>query len=176
MTATATRTTKVMQDLIKAAGPTGEVAEDMADLAALLRTLLDVQHSRTTRVRLGGNLFDVVISGARGKGHAIAAALDEVQDGCGPVIEDPEAGWLYWLVPPGSAATWEYHDYGVCLGAPHTITLPALDRVRPPGVHWLRPSASDRLVPVKALRALLDSFRPYPPHEALQEAVLSPAP
>ena len=26
--------------------------------------------------------------------------------GCGPVIEDPESGWFYWLVPPGSCARW----------------------------------------------------------------------
>ncbi|MFE9723598.1 hypothetical protein ACFYQ5_08375 [Streptomyces sp. NPDC005794] len=92
------------------------------------------------------------------------------QGGCGPVIEDPEAGWLYWLVPPGSCTRWEPHEYAVCLGGPHTITLPALNRSAPPGPYWLRPSASDRLVPLDPLRQALALCRPEStPHAALAE-------
>ncbi|MBB4794499.1 hypothetical protein [Streptomyces nodosus] len=34
----------------------------------------------------------------------------------------------------------------VCSGAPHTITLPSLNRMVPLGLCWLRPSANDWLV------------------------------
>jgi hypothetical protein len=143
-------------------------AEDMQDLAAVIRTLLDVEAGRDTRVGLGGSLFDVVVTGAGPQALAAIAAMDEIQNGCGPVIEDPESGWLYWLVPPGSTGRWGPHDHGVCIGAPHTITLPSLSRTAPPGPYWLRPSASDRLVPPKPLRSILAQFRPEPtPHAAL---------
>ncbi|MGV9812733.1 hypothetical protein ACWDTQ_12490 [Streptomyces cellulosae] len=158
----------VMRELIDTAGPTRHPADDMRVLADLIRTLIDVDHGRDTRVRLGGNLFDVVVSSGGEEGRAVAAVMDQVQNGCGPVIEDPDSGWLYWLVPPGSAGQWEAHSHAVCIGAPHTITLPALTHTQPPGPFWLRPSASDRLVPARPLREALDQFRPEPtPHAAL---------
>ncbi|MET8518249.1 hypothetical protein [Streptomyces sp. NPDC005077] len=138
----------------------------------MIRTLLDVDARRDTRIRLGGSLFDVVITGGGAQAHAALAVMDEIQNGCGPVIEDPESGWLYWLVPPGSCGMWEAHEYGVCIGAPHTITLPSLNRTAPPGPYWLRPSASDRLVPSQPLRGVLAEFRPQPsPHIGLAAAL-----
>ncbi|MFI5990258.1 hypothetical protein ACIBAC_00190 [Streptomyces sp. NPDC051362] len=158
----------VMQGLVESAGPHHQPAADMADLKQVVRTLLDVQALRTTRVRLGGNLFDVVITSSGLQARGAVALMDEIQGGCGPVIEDPESGWLYWLVPPGSRATWEPHDHAVCLSAPHVITLPSLNRTVPPGPYWLRPSASDRLVPTVPLREALAQIRPEPaPHAAL---------
>jgi hypothetical protein len=60
----------------------------------------------------------------------------------------------------------------VCLGAPHILTLPALAHDVPPGPYWLRPCASDRLVPPFPLRDLLDRFRPLPtPHESIAAAL-----
>ncbi|MFD7057165.1 hypothetical protein ACFWBS_54540 [Streptomyces mirabilis] len=160
--------TTAMQDLIDSAPPAHPVAKDMADLAELIRTLRDVESMQDTRIRLGGNLFDVVITGGGAEGRAVATMMDEVQGGCGPVIAGPEGGWLYWLVPPGSSSEWERHTHAVCIGAPHTITLPALKHSEPPGPYWLRPSASDRLVPTRALRGFLAQFRPEPtPHASL---------
>ncbi|MFF4575685.1 hypothetical protein [Streptomyces sp. NPDC001410] len=159
---------EVMQHLVESAGATREPAADMADLAEVIRTLLAVEARRDTRVRLGGNLFDVVISSSGLQARSVVALMDQVQGGCGPVIEDPDSGWFYWLVPPGSSAQWERHTHAVCLGAPHTITLPSLNRMVPPGPYWFRPSASDRLVPTKPLRDALARFRPEPtPHAAL---------
>ncbi|MFE6894818.1 hypothetical protein [Streptomyces sp. NPDC057694] len=161
---------EMMQYLVDSAGPAREPAADMAELADVIRNLLAVEAGRDTVVHLGGNLFDVVITGGGVQARAVAALMDAVQleGGCGPVIEDSDRGWLYWLVPPGSAARWEPHPYAVCLGAPHTITLPSLNRRVPPGPYWMRPSASDRLVPMGPLREALAQLRPEPtPHAAL---------
>ncbi|MEU9355022.1 hypothetical protein AB0D65_29510 [Streptomyces griseoloalbus] len=160
--------TEIMQHLVQSAGAAREPAADMADLAEVIRTLMAVEARRDTRVRLGGNLFDVVITGSCPEAYAAVALMDKIQGGCGPVIEDPESGWLYWLVPPGSASQWAPHSHAVCLSAPHTITLPTLHRTMPPGPYWHRPSASDRLVPTGPLREALAQLRPEPtPHAAL---------
>lgn len=159
---------EVMQHLVASADEPREPAADMADLAEVIRTLLAVEARRDTRVRLGGNLFDVVITSSGVQARGAVALMDEIQGGCGPVIEDPESGWFYWLVPPGSADRWTPHSHAVCLGAPHTITLPALNRSAPPGPYWFRPSASDRLVPTTPLAEALAQLRPEPtPHTAL---------
>ncbi|MFI7415347.1 hypothetical protein ACIBU0_42605 [Streptomyces sp. NPDC049627] len=159
---------EVMQHLVESAGAAHQPATDMADLAEVIRTLLAVEARRDTRVRLGGNLFDVVITSSGFQARGAVALMDEIQGGCGPVIEDPESGWFYWLVPPGSSARWAPHTHAVCLGAPHTITLPSLNRTAPPLPYWFRPSASDRLVPVEPLRQALAQLRPEPtPHAAL---------
>ncbi|MDH6629425.1 hypothetical protein M2271_007261 [Streptomyces sp. LBL] len=164
MTATAT----LMQEPISSTASAHHLAEDMADLAELIRTLLDIDRGQDTRVRLGGTLFDVVITSSGLQACAAVDLMDAVQDGCGPVIEDPESGWLYWLVPPGSYSRWAPHSHAVCLGAPHTITLPSLTRSTPPGPYWVRPPASDRLIPTGPLREALAQFRPEPtPHAAL---------
>lgn len=155
------------------------VAEDMQDLTMRLRAWLGLENQQPTRLPLGGNLFDAVITAAGRESRAVVAAMDHVQvNGCGPVIEDPARdGWMgtglmYWLVPPGSAQRWEEpHPHGICLGAPRTITLPPLARVAPPGPYWLRPCASDRLVPVEPLRKLLAQHRPAPVPRALIDAV-----
>ncbi|WP_328584973.1 hypothetical protein [Streptomyces sp. NBC_00370] len=165
---------QMMDRLIEAAGLGREPAEDMADLAELIRTLLAVDQRRDTCVRLGGNLFDVVITASGIQAHAAVARMDELQRGCGPVIEDPDSGWLYWLVPPGTSTLWAPHTHGVCVGGPHTITLPPLNRSAPPGPYWLRPSASDRLVPPSRLREALAQLRPEPPpHTALTQQLTS---
>ncbi|MEU8810738.1 hypothetical protein ACN6K5_006306 [Streptomyces violaceoruber] len=161
---------RMMQRLVQSAGGASEPAADMADLAEVVRSLLAVQTYRDTRVRLGGGLFDVVITSSSAQARFVVALMDEIQDGCGPVIEDPGNGWLYWLVPPGSAGQWEPHSHAVCLGAPHTITLPSLNRTGPPGPFWLRPPASDRLVPLGPLCEALAQLSPEPtPHAALAD-------
>ncbi|GHB74247.1 hypothetical protein GCM10010377_75800 [Streptomyces viridiviolaceus] len=102
---------EMMQHLVETAGAACEPAADMADLTQVIRTLLAVEARRDARVRLGGNLFDVVITGAGVQARSAVALMDEIQGGCGPVIEDPENGWLYWLAQlrpeptPHAAAT-----------------------------------------------------------------------
>ncbi|MFJ8098459.1 hypothetical protein [Streptomyces griseofuscus] len=159
---------EMMRALDESVGAARVPAADMADLAEVIRAFLAVEARSGARVRLGGGLFDVVITSSVVEARCVVTVIDEVQGGCGPVIEDPENGWLYWLVPPGSCARWAWHGHAVCLGAPHTITLPPLSRGVPPGPYWLRPSASDRLVPVGPLRDALARFGPGPaPHAAL---------
>ncbi|MGW4086948.1 hypothetical protein ACWEGS_28350 [Streptomyces sp. NPDC004822] len=163
---------EMIQQLIQSAEQVPQPAADMADLAEVIRALLAVEAGRDTRVRLGGNLFDVVITSSGLQARATVALMDEIQGGCGPVIEDPESGWYYWLVPPGSAERWTPHSHAVCLGHPHTITLPSLNRTTPPGPYWLRPPAqvSNRLVPLAPLSEALAQIRPEPtPHAALAD-------
>ncbi|MER5737347.1 hypothetical protein ABT117_16935 [Streptomyces sp. NPDC002262] len=149
----------------ESAGSVREPAPDMADLASVIRALLDLNGGQSTRVPLGGGLFDAVITAAGPASRAVADLMDQIQNGCGPVIEDPENGLVYWLVPPGSAERWAPHSHAVCLGAPYKITLPALHRTVPPGAYWLRPETKDRLVPVGPLRQALDEHQPEPaPH------------
>lgn len=173
MTVTAAPDTELMmQSLLQRAGAPGEPAADMADLAELLHTLLAVTARQKTRVRLGGNLFDVVVTSSGFQARAAAAVMDEVQGegGCGPVVEDTRDHLFYWLVPPGTTRRWKPHTHAVCLGEPFRIMLPSLDTtVSPvePGPYWFRPSASDRLVPAGPLWRTLAEFRPEPtPHAA----------
>ncbi|MFI1532070.1 hypothetical protein [Streptomyces griseus] len=151
-------------------------AADMADLAARVRALVSVREHKGSRIPLGGRLFDVVVTGGGRPGRAAVDQMDEIQLGtCGPVIEDRPAGWLYWLVPPGTASTWDYHAFGFCIGAPHTLTLPALGQCEPPGPYWLRPCVSDRLVPPQQLRALLYQIGSLPASHGTVQAHLSAA-
>ncbi|MFC5905495.1 hypothetical protein ACFP53_40860, partial [Streptomyces zhihengii] len=63
MTVTATPDAgQMMNRLVREAGGPSEPAADMADLAELLRNLLAVTRREDTIVRLGGNLFDVVVT------------------------------------------------------------------------------------------------------------------
>ncbi|MFF1594829.1 hypothetical protein ACFVY0_43265 [Streptomyces sp. NPDC058286] len=169
-------TTAITTRLVESAGPAHEPDPEMADLAEVIRALLAVEMGHDTRVPLGGTLFDAVITGSGPQARRVMAVMDAVQGGCGPVIEDPEHRWLYWLVPPGSANRWVQHAHAVCLGRPHTITLPPLDRTAPPGPYWLRPSASDRLVPTSPLREALAQLPPEPPPHAALAAQLGIAP
>jgi len=72
---------QVMQHLVESAGAAWKPAADMADLAEVIRTLLAVEARRDTRVRLGGNLFDVVITGADVRARSVVALTDEIQGG-----------------------------------------------------------------------------------------------
>ncbi|MFJ9822210.1 hypothetical protein ACIRU3_44700 [Streptomyces sp. NPDC101151] len=165
-----------------ALGSPGEVAPDMGSLADRVRRLMAFQRGGDLVLPLGGHLFDIVVTASGPEAYGVVAMLDEIQrtnqqdrpDACGPVIEDPERGWLIWLVPPATSAQWTPHRYGACLGRPHQLALPPLSQAEPPGVFWRRRMRGDRLVPPVPLRDLLDRFRPGPvPHEALLGSVLS---
>ncbi|MFD0427417.1 hypothetical protein ACWGRF_23145 [Streptomyces zhihengii] len=174
MTVTATPDAgQMMNRLVREAGGPSEPAADMADLAELLRNLLAVTRREDTIVRLGGNLFDVVVTSSSFKARAAVDVMDEIQGGCGPVIEDTRDGSFYWLVPPGTAERWPQHTHAVCLGAPCRITLPSLDSTSwpsVPGPYWYRPSRSDRLVPGMPLWKTLALHQPEPtPHAAFEK-------
>lgn len=163
-----TTAAELADHFIRADDPSWEIAPDMEDLAEALRTLLGVDANQNTRVRLGGTLFDVVVTSSGPQARATVAYMDEVQGGCGPLIEDTRDGLFNWLVPPGTAGRWTPHTHTVCLGAPHKITLPSLTSTAPPstaGPYWLRPSTSSRLVPAVPLWKVLAQLRPEPtPH------------
>ncbi|WP_241845417.1 hypothetical protein [Streptomyces silvensis] len=146
----------------------------MQDLAARVRSLMDLINGRPMCLPLGGQFFDIVTTANGDAARAVVRLLDEQQvDGCGPVIDDPAHGRFHWLVPPGSSTRWAPHRYAICLGRPHEITLPPLDQLEPPGSYWLRPLTASRLVPTAPLRDFLDRFQPTPPpHEALLAAEL----
>ncbi|MFG2257263.1 hypothetical protein [Streptomyces mirabilis] len=160
-----------------------DVAPDMRDLAARVRSLADLQRGAPLQLPLGGRFFDVVVTASGPEAYAVVSLMDEVQHvpgqraaapSCGPVIEDPERGWLIWLVPPGTHAVWEPLRYGTCLGAPYELALPPIAQTEPPGPYWLRPCRGDRLVPHWPLRDFLDRFQPGPiPHEELLGRFLS---
>ncbi|WP_405863456.1 hypothetical protein [Streptomyces sp. NBC_00005] len=162
-------------------GDPSQVASDMGDLAARVRSLMALQQNRALQLPLGGHFFDIVVTANGREAYAAVTVLDDIQhtgseraDACGPVIEDPQRSWFIWLVPPGTSEKWMPHRYAMCLGRPHTLALPALTATEPPGPFWRRPCRGDRLVPPAALRELLDQFRPGPvPHETLLGSVLS---
>ncbi|MFE7580088.1 hypothetical protein ACFU5Y_00805 [Streptomyces gardneri] len=156
----------MMQTRVGAAGlPRGLVEE--------LCSLLGIAANQDTSVRLGGSCFDVVVTSSGVQASAAVTFMDEVQGGCGPVVEDTRDGLFYWLVPPGTTSWWEPHTHAVCLGAPFKIMLPSLKSTTPPstpGPYWLRPSASDCLVPAAPLWRILDQLRPEPtPHTAFAD-------
>ncbi|MBL1109421.1 hypothetical protein JK361_33395 [Streptomyces sp. 5-8] len=158
-----------------------QVASDMGDLAARVRSLMSLQQQTVLQLPLGGGFFDAVVTAGGPQAYAAVAVLDEVQrtsaeqpDACGPVIHDPVRDLYVWLVPPGTSEQWSAHRYSLCLGRPHHIALPATTDTEPPGPYWLRSFRGDRLVPPTALRQQLDQFKPGPPpHETLLASVLS---
>lgn len=130
------------------------VAEGMEDLTLQLRAWLGLENQEPTRMPLGGATFDVVITTAGHESRNIVNAMDQVQvNGCGPVIENPardgwmDSGLVYWLVPPGSAQRRALHPHAICLGAPHSLTLPALSRVAPPGPYCSAPARATASYP-----------------------------
>ncbi|MFJ9656200.1 hypothetical protein [Streptomyces microflavus] len=119
-------------------------------------------------------MLDVVVTAGGRPGRAAVVQMDDIQLGtCGPVIEDRTSGLLYWLLPPETASTCGYQGFGLCIGAPYTLTLPALDHTEPPGPCWLRPCVSDRLVPPQQLRPLLYKVGPLPDSPSAVQAHLA---
>ncbi|MER5599905.1 hypothetical protein [Streptomyces sp. NPDC002265] len=157
-----------------------DVAPDMGDLAARVRSLMDLQQGRVLRLPLGGRFFDIVVTASCPEAYAVVRLLDQVQhtsdgqiDACGPVIENPARQWLIWLVPPGTSETWAPHRYAMCLGRPHQLALPPMTQTEAPGPYWLRQCRGDRLVPPTPLRDFLDRFQPGPaPHEEILANIL----
>ncbi|MEU7028871.1 hypothetical protein AB0A60_19545 [Streptomyces sp. NPDC046275] len=166
---------ELLDHIAEKSGPPRTAAADMGDLARAVRAVLGVDRGQGPRVPLGGGLFDVVITAASVPARAAVDLMDGIQGGCGPVVEDPDNGWLYWLVPPRTGGRWAPHEHAVHVGPPHRITLPPRGRCTPPGPYWLRPPATDRLVPIGPLWGVLAQLRPEPaPHAALAASGITP--
>ncbi|GAA0900173.1 MULTISPECIES: hypothetical protein [Streptomyces violaceusniger group] len=83
----------------------------------------------------------------------------------GAVIKD-RCNTLYWLIAPGSAATWNLyrvHVLGAVEGVATYLGVPPVDRLTPPGSHWRVPFTRDgyltdpRLLYKALIRALLSA-------------------
>lgn len=81
----------------------------------------------------------------------------------GAVIEDTFAGALYWLLPPGTTATW--HTPGIrALGLGHHVAVPPPGRVHGPGLRWVLPVRGGQWVTdPAALSSALTVARAFPP-------------
>ena len=95
----------------------------------------------TYAARPAGKDWDAIqIDGARA--WAILAHLgDLAPGGVGPVLCDPGGPRmrLYYLVPPGTATTWDV-PHTAALGAACWLTIPGdEEQGRPDGLHWLTP-------------------------------------
>jgi len=96
-----------------------------------------------------GRIWDAVKTEAGHGERALSAGA------CGPVVADP-AGWLFFLVPPGTAETWVPVPGTECLGRTAYLTIPAPQRRSAPGVYWrVLPDGRGTLVDPQHLRAAL---------------------
>ncbi|MBQ0853417.1 hypothetical protein ACFU9Y_01365 [Streptomyces sp. NPDC057621] len=69
--------------------------------------------------------------------------LDHLGPRTGAVIEDGYGGVLYWLVPPGEAATWDVPPARI-LGQGSHVAVPPRHRTYAPGLHWRVPPTRTR--------------------------------
>lgn len=67
--------------------------------------------------------------------------MEGLGDECGAVIRDPHAQRMYWLIRPGTAASWVFPGiaYVRVLGTASWVAVPPRDRVCSPGMHWAKP-------------------------------------
>ncbi|MFF2852500.1 hypothetical protein ACFVT5_40320 [Streptomyces sp. NPDC058001] len=90
---------------------------------------------RTVSLRPAGKWWDAVrVPRATG-----LEALGRLGGDTGAVIDDPDGGILYWLVPPGQAAQWRMPDGAriVVLGDAAHVAVPGPQRTS--GPHWRVP-------------------------------------
>lgn len=144
--------------------PPGDVEHLLRLLHALQNADREAEEkSETTLVSLG-RWWDAVTTVDGPTGDALLQHMDQVQPGgCGPVIHEPGAGRLLWLVPPGTASRWT-SPYARCLSGGATLEMPPLGRVMPPGTHWVRPLNDTHLVGPRMLADVLADKRPSFPH------------
>lgn len=71
------------------------------------------------------------------------ATIDALGSDCGAVLWDTWGGCVYWLVPVGTAATWDLPGTRACGAAQH-VAIPSLSHRSRPGLHWLIPPSRER--------------------------------
>ncbi|MER6719904.1 hypothetical protein [Streptomyces halstedii] len=74
----------------------------------------------------------------------------------GPVIMDPAARAMFFLVPPGTTQAWTDLPQATALGDTAYVVLPASDKQTPPGPYWLIPP-QQLLADTRALREALET-------------------
>ncbi|MFF4249010.1 hypothetical protein ACFYY2_31735 [Streptomyces sp. NPDC001822] len=79
----------------------------------------------------------------------------------GPVIVNPAARTLHFLVPPGTAGAWAAMAPAAVLGEGSHVFLPARHQQRPPGPYWLTPHQQP-LADTPTLRRNLNPLLPSP--------------
>ncbi|MGP3632664.1 hypothetical protein ACTU45_04690 [Streptomyces sp. 24-1644] len=73
----------------------------------------------------------------------------------GPVIMDPAARVMYFLVPPGSTSSWEHLPQSTALSETNHVVLPPKHKHTPPGPYWLI-AEQQPLADTHALRRALE--------------------
>ena len=117
----------------------------------------------SAELRPAGRSWDVVrVPLSIGVGNR---ALGLLGDTTGAVIQNPFDEVLYWLIAPGSAATWDMTLLSgtQVWGATAYIEVPAIDCRKGPGIHWRVPPRDHHLTDPTALLAALKTAT----HEAL---------
>ncbi|WP_432104454.1 hypothetical protein [Streptomyces sp. bgisy091] len=84
----------------------------------------------------------------------------------GPVIVNPAARTMYFLVPPGTTAAWTTLAPTTVLGKGSHVFLPARHQQKPPGPYWLTPCRQP-LADTPTLRTTLASLLDSHPDTAL---------
>ncbi|MFF1416587.1 hypothetical protein [Streptomyces sp. NPDC058280] len=102
----------------------------------------DWEVGRPAVLRTGG-LFDAVKMPMELVHAAVESTQPDIVSGVlaqvlnGPVICHPDAQY-YALVPPQTTETWR-SPLAAVLGRSGWLTVPRVDRTRPPGIHWTVP-------------------------------------
>lgn len=85
-----------------------------------------------TRIVAAGETWDAVRVGR----FLGLQALERLGSVAGPVLVDPAARTMYFLVPAGSTSTWDVPQ-SQALGETNHIVIPPAARQSPPGPYWL---------------------------------------
>ncbi|MFD7972087.1 hypothetical protein [Streptomyces clavifer] len=82
--------------------------------------------------------------------------IEHLGPGIGPVIMDPAARSMYFLVPPGTTRAWTDLPQCTTLGETNHVVLPPQHKQTPPGPYWLIP-AQQPLASAPVLREALET-------------------
>jgi hypothetical protein len=87
--------------------------------------------------------------------HLARRTLEAASVESGAVLWDTWGGCMYWLVPVGTAVTWDVPHTRSC-GDAHYVAIPSAGHRSGPGLHWLIPPVGERvLTDPMVLRAAL---------------------
>ncbi len=91
---------------------------------------------RVVAMRAAGDCWDAV----RVPRRITLTALGQLGDHTGAVIEDPGGSLFYWLIPPGTASSWEFNaDAQIQILGETTQHVAVPGPQRTAGPHWRVP-------------------------------------